>query len=129
MHDSAVHLNLTRVGLEQTHDVLQRDALAGTRVADDDQRLAVLDLERESLEDGLVPEALVDVAKGDQRSTTAQNASSTRITSADSTTASVAARPTPSAPPRTLSPFTHPMSETARPNDVLFTKPNQTSLN
>ena len=55
--------DLARVGLEQSDDVLDRDRLSGARIADDDHRLALVDLEGEAVEDALGAEGLVDVVE------------------------------------------------------------------
>ena len=60
-HVEAVDPDLARVGLEQSDDVLDRDRLSGARVADDDHRLALGDVEGEALEDALGAEGFVDV--------------------------------------------------------------------
>ena len=45
--------------------MLDRDRLSGARVADDDHRLALGDVEREALEDALGAEGFVDVVELD----------------------------------------------------------------
>ena len=79
----AVNDHLPGVRLQQPDDVLQGDALPRSRVPDEHQRLAVADGQRESAEDLFRPERLMDVAQLDHNSTTAQNASSMRISTAE----------------------------------------------
>src|SRR3990172_520317 len=133
VHDLALHLDLPLVGFEQSHDVLERHALPAPGVPQDDHGFPVAHVQREALEDVFGTEAFVHPPKDDHleprhRSTTAQKASSTRISMALNTTASVVARPTASAPRSADSPLTHPTSEIVSPNEALFTRPNHTSL-
>src|SRR3972149_3990751 len=110
--------------------MLQRHTLAGARVADDHHGLAVLHVERESVEHPLAVERLVHVLEPDHRSSTrAQKASSTSSSTAEYTTARVVLRPTPSAPPRVPSPAMQPTSVMVNPNVALLNSPNQPSLN
>ena len=60
-HLEAIDEDLSRVGLEQADDVLDRDGFSGARVADDDHRLAFDDVEGEALEHLLGAEGFVDV--------------------------------------------------------------------
>ena len=57
-HVEAVDQDLAGVGLEQADDVLDRDGLAGARVADDDHRLALGDVEGEASSTCFGPKAL-----------------------------------------------------------------------
>ena len=61
----AVEPDLARVGVEQAHEVLDEDALADARRADDEEHLAVAHLEAHVVEHGLGPEGLPDVAELD----------------------------------------------------------------
>ena len=56
---------MTRVGLEQADDVFDRDRLSRARVADDDHRLTLLDVEGEALQHVLRAERFVDVDETD----------------------------------------------------------------
>ncbi len=143
LHRLAVDLDRAGVGLEERHDHLERDALPGPRAPDDDGVLAArhlqvhagehlvgaegfrqpLELDHESGKDGLSV-----LASRPHSSTSAQNASSTRMASQPSTTARVVERPTPSAPPWASSPHTQPISATAAPKLALLSRPNQMSL-
>src|SRR5690242_9006289 len=109
--------------------MLQRDALPGPRVTDDHHRLRVGHEQREAHEHRLRAEGLVQVLELDHRSSTrAQNASSTRSKTAEYTTALVVLAPTPSAPPRVLSPTMQPTSVIVKPKVALLNNPNQVSL-
>ena len=129
-HRAAVHNDLAGVRLQQTHDVLQGDALPGAGVPDDHHGLAVPYLEREAGEHLFVAERLAEVLKLDHRSSVAaQKASSMRISTAAYTWACVVLRPTPSAPPCVPSPTMHATIVIANPKLALLSRPNQVSLN
>ncbi len=96
----AVHHDLTRVGAHQADNVLENHGLAGSGEPDDAECFPVLDREIQSPEDSVLAERPTDVTEHDAHSrTTAQNASRTRISMLDTTTARVVATPTPPAPP------------------------------
>src|SRR5581483_11250316 len=59
----AVHLDAAPVRLDQADDVLQGDALARSRAADDGHRLALEDGKIDAVEHGPGPEALREVAE------------------------------------------------------------------
>src|SRR5690606_33889391 len=100
-----VHPNGTGVGIEQSHNGLQQHRLADTGVPDDRQRLAFAHREGDVVEDDAGAERLANVVQLDaHRSTTAQNASSTRISMLLMTTACVVERPTAAAPPSVWKP-------------------------
>src|SRR5262249_34978558 len=108
-----VHEDLAGVGLDETDQVLEQDALAGARRAHDDQRLARSHREVDAVQDRLVVERLVQTfdaqlglrAAGSLVPPAAQNRSlvrkksDRRIARLPATTACVVERPTPSAPP------------------------------
>ena len=61
----AVEPDLPAVGIEQADEVLDEHALADARRADDEEHLAIVDVEPHVVEDGLGAEGLPDVAKLD----------------------------------------------------------------
>ena len=125
---SAVNDDLPGVGVQQPDDVFQHDALARPRIPDEHQGLAVAHREREPGEDLLRAERFVDILELDHSSTTAQKASSMRMSTAEYTTARMALCPTPSAPPRVPRPTRHPTRAIVNPNVALLNSPNQRSL-
>ena len=68
-HRLTVHLDLTGIGQDETHNVLERDTLPAPRVADDDGGFAIRNGKREALEDGLGAEGFVDVVELDHQRT------------------------------------------------------------
>src|SRR2546426_9933680 len=83
-HRAAVNDDVSGIGLQQPHHVLQGHALAGARVPDDDHSLLVGHRQGEAGEHRLRAEALVQVLELDHRSNnSAQNASSTSNSTAE----------------------------------------------
>src|SRR5437879_3416339 len=119
---AAVNDDAPGFGGQQPDDVFQRDALARPRIPDEHQRLAVAHREREPGEDLLRAERFVDILELDHSSTTAQKASSMRMSTAEYTTARMALCPTPSAPPRVPRPTRHPTRAIVNPNVALLNK-------
>ena len=64
--------------VDQPHDVLEQDALAGARGAEQGQGLAVLDGEVHAVEDDLLAEALLDALEFDHRTAGKREAGSVR---------------------------------------------------
>ena len=101
----AVDDDVTSVGLQQADDVLERHAFARSGAADDHDRLASLDVDREVAQHLPPSERLRQVLQRDGRIVLHQNRtfvrkkSDSRMMSDALTTASVVERPTPSAPP------------------------------
>ncbi len=79
IHAHVVDPHFAAVGLEQTHNVLDRHRLARARITDDDHRLAFLHVEREALEDFLLAEGLVDVLELDHGTVTVVSRGISRI--------------------------------------------------
>ena len=75
----AVNDDVACIGVQQADDVFQGHALARSRVSDDHHGFGVADLERETLQHLFPVKSLMQVLELDHSSTTAQNASSTRI--------------------------------------------------
>ena len=63
----AVDKNGAAVGFEQADDVFDRDALARARVADDDHRFTLVDVEGEAAEDAFVTERFMDIFERDHK--------------------------------------------------------------
>ena len=61
----AVHDDVPAVRLDEADQVLEQDALAGARAADDDERLAGHDLELDAAQHLLAAERLPEVDDGD----------------------------------------------------------------
>src|SRR6266704_868817 len=128
-HRAVVNDHLAVIRLQQPDHVLQGNALARPRVADDHHGFAVPHVEREPGEHLFPVERLVQVVEPDHRSSTsAQNASSRSSSTAEYTTERIVLLPTPSAPPRVPSPTTHPTSVMVAPKLALLKSPNQVSL-
>src|SRR5690606_21183151 len=89
---------------QQSHHVLQQHALARTGTSQQHRGAGVGNIEAHAAEHDAIAKALDDIVEADHSSTTAQNASSTRIAMQPSATARVVSRPTPSAPPWVASP-------------------------
>ena len=91
-------------GLQQADQVLEQHAFPAAAAADDDDRLAFLDPEAHAVQDGVGAEALLQFADFDHRvwkiwpSVSVRKKLEIRIVIEEYTTASVVARPTPSAP-------------------------------
>ena len=105
-------LHGARVGREEGIHVLQEHALARAAAPEHDQRLAGAHVERDATQDGLVPEPLLEVAAADvdlgrhvaiMKSFVKKKSDTSTVIEA-ATTVRVVARPTPSAPPVTVSP-------------------------
>jgi hypothetical protein len=79
----AVNDHLTGIGVQQPHDVLEGDALAGAGEADDHHRLAVAHVEGQPLQHLFGAESLDEILELNHSSTIAQNASSTRSSIAE----------------------------------------------
>src|SRR6185369_15379611 len=62
-----LHVHVPAVRLHQADDVLERDALSGPRAADDDYRLAGLDVDRHVAQHRPSVERLEKVLQGDGR--------------------------------------------------------------
>src|SRR5688572_25088699 len=56
--------HMSAIGLKQSDDVFERDAFAGSRAANDHDRLAALDLEGQIAQNGPSAEGLAHVLKG-----------------------------------------------------------------
>src|SRR5262249_39139504 len=103
----ALHFDAAGVGAEQAVQVLEQHALAAAAAAEQDERLAVVHLERHAAEHRLAAELLLDVPAADERlrherrKSFVKKKSATRIVIEAATTVAVVARPTPSAPPVT----------------------------
>src|SRR5690606_18978758 len=96
--------------------------------SDQDDRLALPDLERDAVQHDPVAERLAHTLEHDaHRSVAAQNASRTRISMLPTTTARVVARPTAAAPPDTVYPKKHPIAVTTSPNEVALIHEYRTS--
>src|SRR5690606_17508271 len=101
----AVDVDDARIRLEQTNNALQQHRLADAGVTDDGECLAFVHGQRHVIQDDAAAERLPHIAQLDTHSsTTAQNASSTRISMLLTTTAWVVERPTAAAPPIVLYP-------------------------
>jgi len=108
-----VHLDLARVRLDERVHVLQEDALSRATAAEDDERLPGEHVEREPTQHVLRRERLVERAAADVRRPLAHESrksfvrkkSEMRTVTDAATTVCVVARPTPSAPPVTVSPL------------------------
>ena len=116
----SVDLNRTGVGLLESDNQLQEDAFSRAASPEDGQRFAAAHLQIDTVQHGLTAEAFVQVLQRDRgltllavhRASYGKNTRIifTRMTSArmmkseESTTESVAARPTPSVPPVTRIP-------------------------
>src|SRR5262249_52723940 len=110
------HLDLATIRAQEAVHVLQGHALAGAAAAEEDERLARQHVEREPAQDGLVAEALLDGTAADERrvahearKSLVRKKSATNTVMEAATTVAVVARPTPSAPPVTRSPFQQAM--------------------
>src|SRR6185503_11327609 len=109
-HLQAIDPDLARIGLDQADDVLEQDALAGTRRAEQRHRLADLHFEIHAVQHDVVDEALGDVLQLDAhcavpRISLVRIVSSISTVTDAATTACVVARPTPSAPCWVLNPM------------------------
>src|SRR5437016_3446889 len=123
----AVHLDLAGVGHEQGVHVLQEHALPRAAPAQHDERLAPEHVEREPAQHGLGAEGLLEAAAADvgpsaheRRKGWVKKKSEMRTVIEAATTVRVVARPTPSAPPVTWSPFRQAMMpmKYAKKNDL-----------
>ena len=100
----ALDEHLPGVGLEQADQVLEQHALAAAAAANDDDRLALLNPEAHAVQDGMGAEALLQIADFDHSvwkiwpRVSVRKKLEIRIVIEEYTTASVVARPTPSAP-------------------------------
>src|SRR4030095_2416747 len=108
-----VHEDLSGIRLDEADDVLEQNALAGSRGADDDQGLTRQDRQVNAVQDGLLPEGLAQaldaqlglrparlgLSPAAQNSSLVRKKSVRRIARLATTTACVVERPTPSAPP------------------------------
>ena len=101
-----INQHVTTIGTHQPHHMLEQDALARPRTTHQHRRAAVGHVHRDATQHLALAEPLVQVLDPDHSSTSAQNASSTRIAMHPSATARVVSRPTPSAPPRGAQPPT-----------------------
>ena len=99
-HVLVIHKNFTGVRPNQADHVFEDHGFTRPREPDDAQRLPIQDLEIQAPKDLVSAERTMNVLKYDAHNrTTAQNASRTRISILDTTTARVVATPTPPAPP------------------------------
>src|SRR5581483_423049 len=112
----AVDDHVAAIGAEEAVHVLQDDALPRAASAEEDERLAGKDGDRDAPEDPLRAERLLDVGALDEgpgahvsRKSLVRKKSDTRTVIDAATTVVVVARPTPSAPPVTRSPVRHAM--------------------
>ena len=111
---AAVEPDLAAIDLEQADQVLDRHRLADARRPDDEQDLALADVEIHALQHRLAVEGLADVDEADQRrhrlppsshSAPTESVKSIAITANEPpTTAAVVAQPTPSDEPRARRP-------------------------
>src|SRR5262249_49847879 len=108
----AVDLDRAGVGPDEPVHVLQEDALPRAAAAEDDQRLARDDIEREAAQHLLRAEGLLERPAADvrrrahvRRKSLVRKKSETSTVIEAATTVRVVARPTPSAPPVTVSPL------------------------
>src|SRR5439155_2801239 len=127
LEDHAVHLDLAGIGHEERVHVLQEHALARAAPAEHDERLARQHVEREPAQHGLRAEGLLEAAAADvgrcaheRRKSLVRKKSEMRTVIEAATTVRVVARPTPSAPPVTWSPFRQAMMpmKYAKKNDL-----------
>ena len=91
-------------GLQQADQVLEQHAFAAAAAADDDDRLALLNPKAHAVQDGMGAEALLQIADFDHSVSkiwpriSVRKKLEIRMVIEEYTTASVVARPTPSAP-------------------------------